>query len=86
MSKKLQKTSWQGQNSFLLSPFLFIWLLRWINEHILEVLHKFQKNYSKLLMLQQGYCKTFMAIENEDCSVQKWQATNGIKGINEKPY
>jgi len=67
-------------------PFLFIWWLRWINEHIVQVLQNFQQNYSKLLMLHKGYCKIFMDLAHVDCSVQKWQATNGIKGINGKPY
>jgi hypothetical protein len=70
----------------LISPFLFIWLLRWINEHIVPVLQQFQQNYDKLLMPQQGYCKILMASAHVQCSVQKWQATKGINGINEKPY
>jgi len=37
-------------------------------------------------MLPQGYCKIFMALAHVDCGVHKWQATNGIKGINVKPY
>jgi len=86
MSKKHHKTSWQGLHSSLLSPFLFIWLLRWINEHVAQVLQKSQQNYSKLLMLPQGYCKIFMALAHADCEVQKWKATHGIRGINVKPY
>ena len=37
-------------------------------------------------MLPQGYCKIFMAPAHADCEIQKWQANNGIKGINVKPY
>jgi len=86
MSEEHHKKSWQGLNSFLLSPFWFIWLLRWVNEHIVQVLQKFQQNYSKLLMLLQGHCKISMALAHVDCDVQKWQTANGTKSINVKPY
>jgi len=56
MSKKHHKTSWQGLNSLLLSSFLFIWLLRWINEDVVQVLQKSQKITASYL----GYHKVIV--------------------------
>jgi len=39
-----------------------------------------------LSILPQGYCKIFGALAHVDCEIRKWQANNGIKGINVKPY
>ena len=64
----------------------FIYISRLNNKYISEVLNKFSKFYSALLMLSKDYYKNFMSFYQVEHPMQKWQGSKAWNSINGKPY